>query len=439
MLICWFCDTSEEFLGLLNTFGISSTKSHPIEICLIKTAVCRMDVEFEQKSMSYMGSATDSTTEDIDLIPREVSGADAKLLRTVLRLAKKNIPEGHRREILKLACVHLRWDHMGVLLSWFDVDLKFISQGIAWLLVYHGQQELQIFIGLLHSRGVYPFKKGDCTLELPDIYESIMVGCAEIIRKRSPQKLEIFLEALQGLGIPIGASGFATCEPRYQLAIFPALISPDASVLKLLFEKGLVSTRMEQITLIKRNSYFSSSSETIKGESYPPVDMPHWPLYFAIGFGCDSNILEYLCRAGAGLEQIQDESSGGQPKMLRKIRSMLRVQDARENLLTIRQELYRLIIAGGRRKPTATEFTIANTKYASSAKVWRVIGCHMYEDGYQHDHSPNIYGIFRYDEKDTPPLTWPVSLQTQESWNKWRLEVIDILQRANEGLIKSQQ
>lgn len=470
MLIYWLCDTFEAFSEFFKALGVYSSNFHPVSNnCLLESSLLRGDTEFPPKFISFMKLRPDWTVTNIDIMSIAIREDDAALLQTVMNKTeeKKLIEDWHKA--WQVAYTHLKWDVMNLLLPLPGFNLDALCQALLWLSDHHHEwRGIQTTLDSIQSRDT--ISKSDSTSNLHGSYGSIIENCAEIIHEGDAHDLEIFLDVVQQrLGISFAALYSDTDQLATQLTVLPALLSRKLSMVKLLSERHVVSMSKNAVDTSAIFIMFKRPEKTL---AYNRLcfSIYYTPLYLAIAFVLDLEVVEYLCHAGARLWERSSRPSSEHSEVLENLRLTTSVADAQTQSCHMKVKCYKLCFAekgltwshkmkestGGR--DGATE---------SLAKTWITMWRILYENDCRDLYDVTKVSLkmdaesFRPDRisprltwptiqkqlyPDQPPdaaikmaTSWPAPLSTQEAWDDWRLKVIDVIERTHEGHFKTSE
>lgn len=437
MLIYWLCDSFEAFSELFAVIGIRSPDFHPVtRNCLIETSLLRKDAGLPEKFLSFLGLKPDWALNNIDILLVAIRNDDNVLFKIVLEKIKiKDITDWEKA--WTLAYTHLKWDIMDLLLQKIEVEPhSFFCDVLFWLVNHHKWDEMQIL-----SDFIQPYKEdthGIFRHNLHDrLLESLLQSCTELIYKGSLHATEKFFNILRCIG-------FSFREFSTQLAILPALASRNFSTLKLLSGIGVISPN----EAIDNRLYERFEEDQDRARHFHQTPFPLTglllPLDVAIAFVSDLEVVEYLCRNGARLQKDNDVDVKGS-ETLRKLRITTSVVDARKQNCYIKGIIYQsCVVAHRQRRRYNDRYGVSDSIIEIGTTTGRIIfegDCrHLYNIT---DVSTGLTwqsvedDLCRGEWKDAPiPMatSWPAPLSTQESWDNWRLKVINILERTGKGL-----
>lgn len=442
ILIYWLCDTFEAFSELFEAIGIRSPDFHPVsKNCFIISSLLRDDTEFPRKFLSVMNLKLDWTLKNIDILLVAIRSDNITLLNT----AVKNTEGVESTDLIKawrLAYTQLKWDAMDALLSAPNVDLfLFLHEALLWLVETHRWDKLQTFSDFLRLSVSSLANMDNSKPPIYDrfnryLYHRIAHNCAELIYENL-HDLELFLDIVRRLGVMYLTS------PRghIQLAILPALASRKFSPLKLLYEEDDVSSSQSDISLLMYDTLglrYISLKNTLLYHVSSSYSLS--PLGVAIAFVSDLEIVEYLCRTDTFLTRLWFDET------LQNLHLTTSIADARKQNCNMKGIFYQLYTGKeGKLRLDELDGPIHGEKiYRPVAKIWQTTGRIIFEGDCRHlyniaDVSSGLTwqaiqnALYPAELKDAPiPLatTWPEPLSTQESWDHWRLKVIDILEKA---------
>ena len=219
--------------------------------------------------------------------------------------------------------------------------------GVSWLLRFHKNDGFEEFCDILRSQDFsLDIRKAD-KLKSLDLYREVITGCSRAIERGCSSTLAVFLDTLLELGLCCDQTHKHCGTSAYdstQLAILRALLSPDSSFLRILLEKGVVSTKMQPFGLDTTHKHEHGPVFSMGEEEHerPPRSMPHWPLYSALALVRDVEVLQMLRQKGASVSQTAQERPGtkrqrrDEPAILKHLRGMTGVDDARVEYLDTR-------------------------------------------------------------------------------------------------------
>lgn len=445
MLIYWFSDTSEAFLELFKAVGTRSPDFHPIsEGCLMLSSLLKKDTELPQKFLSLMGFELGWAPGNLDSLIVATDEDDFVLLQTTIENIEKKVVIQGWNILWTHAQDHAKFHAMDILLSAPGVSVNFVFLSVLKLVSFHKWQELQILWKFLRSRIERISIMDDFPPDVGKTNALILKNCGETIYKGSLQDLEIFLDIIERFRIFFDPFRWTL---ENQLAILPALVSRKLSVLKYLSEASAVSfseaifTRQLHIRFSEYGASFLNTSSTFK-----------WPLSLAIRLVLDLEVIEYICDNGACVQNSW-EVSLGEPDILPKLRQTTTVSEARKQSCFVKGDCYRLFL-------TISHYSDINSEngdmsshrlLGSFLTTWKTMCRILFENDCRDLYEINgVYSeltwlgiqkqLYPDDAEDISikkAVSWPAPLLTQESWDAWRLHVIDILEKTHQGSLKT--
>jgi len=253
-----------------------------------------------------------------------------------------------------------------------------------------------------------------------------------------------------------------TPDPQWTI---PAILTFDPDIIRYMKEHNCLAPNVDlcvystvDSTVRSGYAYFSSESKILnepisnfrkRPNIFGKIENgePHLPLRVAIYLACDLSVITDLISAGA-LVMRKCFSPGTRPQVIRHVQECVSVEDARrvffrtlgrtKGLCTGFREQLKDAIDGTlfpsvrkRLKSYLLAFESADTLISVSAEEKNPF---VAEEGTVGDYSitsDNKWDFDRISIKYTT-VALPNSLETQETWTKWREEVYPILQKALE-------
>lgn len=400
-----------------------------------------------------MGLELDWTTKRLERMIRAIEEDDIILLQTVDGNNEERALYRGWEVLWVYAQYHTKFDTMDILLSARGFRPVFLLRSLLSLISCYEWRELrELWIFLRPHIESLSISEDS----LPGIWEDasfpILPSCNKIIYKGSIQDLEIFFDIIQVSRSSFHLSYFGGDERCNDLAILPALVSRKLSILKILSETRTVSIAGR--TILNKDHFFWNRGH--QGKSIQPHSAYHIansPLNLAIGFILDLQVVEYLCDNGARLEKSRMGNGFDESDILQKLRLTTTVSDARKQSCYAKGACYEYCFMNNSHDGIVSSSRIMSSDTCSKSllTVWKTMCRILFENDCRDLYDINgVYseltwaGIQKELYPDDPEdisikqaASWPAPLSTQESWDDWRLRVIDILEKTHHDSLET--
>ncbi|SCN68613.1 uncharacterized protein FFB20_03142 [Fusarium fujikuroi] len=405
-VICWHCEKFEDIKPLFKKFHVRNDVHH----YLIQTAFLRLNRSLLSQLACYMNYGDTWRPDDVlIMVEAALSSEDAGHLLWVLDNVASSVISRHRIAILR----------------------------------FEG------FLQLIEDCGGSFSSRAAEDVDFTDFYPTFVSGCSHLIERKCSNSLSLYLSSFERLGINFhGVRGHETTDSS-QLAILPALVSPDPSFLRILLERDVAVVDMEPF-VVEYNSWNVAKCpprlELRELVQYPSLSMPHWPLYCAVMLVCDTEFLHLLCQHGASLQQkrggTQDQKTETQG-ITHHLSSLSSVSDARLEYMEALMICHVLICVGtlGRHFPSRpANYFRAVDEMTDYEETWSCMERLLYRDSIFSDCLCPCGYAFQGDWKRRPdtrskmmsrysefPQHYSKHLRTQATWDTWRRDALEIL------------
>ncbi|RBA10535.1 hypothetical protein FPRO05_05124 [Fusarium proliferatum] len=445
-VICWHCEKFEDIKPLFKKFHVRND----VHRYLIQTAFLRLDRSLLSQLACYMNYGDTWRPDDVlIMVEAALSSEDAGYLLWVLDNVASSVISRHRIAILRLVYNSRGLNHIETMLQRFNPRPADIAAAISWYLVSNDEQSFEGFLQLIEDCGGSFSSRAAEDVDFTDFYPTFVSGCSHLIERKCSNSLSLYLSSFERLGINFhGVQGHETTDSS-QLAILPALVSPDPSFLRILLERDVAVVDMEPF-VVEYNSWNVAKCpprlELRELVQYPSLSMPHWPLYCAVMLVCDTEFLHLLCQHGASLQQkregTQDQKTETQG-ITHHLSSLSSVSDARLEYMEALMICHVLICVGtlGRHFPSRpANYFRAVDEMTDYEETWSCMERLLYRDSFFSDCLCPCGYAFQGDWKRRPdtrskmmsrysefPQHYSKHLRTQETWDTWRRDALEIL------------
>ncbi|EGU75518.1 hypothetical protein FOXB_13967 [Fusarium oxysporum f. sp. conglutinans Fo5176] len=455
-VICWHCEKVAHIKSLLAEFNVQlkdeiTTNQENLRDSLIQTAFLRRDRDFLIQLVQYMNYEDEWHPHDIPfMVEAAQSSDDAGYLSLILEHVAASELSEHQPAICQLVYCSRRLDYIAAMLQVVIPRPADIAATLAWYLCSSDEQSFRDFLHLVEGRGGSFRSRRDDEVDFSDFYPNFVAGCGRLIETQRSDALSLYLDSLEGLGINFRSIEGGENAGSSELAVLPALVSPDPSFLRVLLEREVVVAVMPPFVVqyeLWRSWKFSTEINFKVLVQYPPLPVLRWSLYFVVMLVCDTEYLELLCQHGASLSQestgTEDQESKAQG-IVEHLSRLSSLENARLEHTDALLSLHILIHVGSRgHYPTSfwRNFT-ATDKLLDYQETWRCMERLMYPDsffpscsgpcdkahngGWKGDPDMRSKLMSRYTEF---PDHYPKHLRTQSNWDRWRSDALQILSK----------
>lgn len=444
MLIYWLSDTFEAFSELFKAVGIHSPDFHPVsQSCLLLSSLLKKDTEFPHRFFSFIDLKLSWDSIDIDILLIAIEEDDIALLQTVIK--NTTIPRDEWKRLWKHAHHYVRFDAMNILLSVSRLRLDSLCKSL--LENTNGEDYRRMLLNL-HIIGLY-IGTSDPTPCLPGMNDLILRNCAEIIYEGSEAMLRGFLNLIQRFRLSFDATDSIPNSARTQLTILPALASQSLYMLKGLSKACAISVSIQAIH--SGHHIFMRYGNGTISESIKSFSIFQLPLSLAVGFVSNLDIIQYLCENGARLERSGIDTGFDEPDILQNLRLTTTVSDARKQSCYLKGECYRLCLmrnidGSGIYESGDDSSRVFHVLSGSLSKIWMTMCRIIFEKDCRHLYDitdvcseltwtaiqKQLYPSLAQSASVKKAESWPAPLLTQESWDNWRSNVIDLLEKTHQ-------
>ncbi|KAF5724525.1 oxidoreductase like [Fusarium mundagurra] len=304
-ILCWHCEKFEDLKLLLEEFNLDEH----FRDSLIQTAFLRLDRDYLNQLVQLWNFEEEWHPENIPLMMQAaLSSKDVRYLEFLLETITASELSGYHNLISIL-----------VSRSYFDAIMRSVgphpadaATTLAWFLDSMDEQRVNDFLYDIERLSGASQSKAIGQAGFSNFYTLFVDGCGHLIEGGCPNTLSLYLNSLEGLGIDFRVIERCQNSESSQLAILPALVSPDPTFLRILLERKVVIPDMQPFIM----EYESRETHVKELVQYPPSSMPHWPLYCAVMLVCDVEVIQLLCQHGASLRQesngIEDRENNAQ-------------------------------------------------------------------------------------------------------------------------------
>ncbi|KAG4291318.1 hypothetical protein FPRO06_03204 [Fusarium proliferatum] len=235
-VICWHCEKFEDIKPLFKKFHVRND----VHRYLIQTAFLRLDRSLLSQLACYMNYGDTWRPDDVlIMVEAALSSEDAGYLLWVLDNVASSVISRHRIAILRLVYNSRGLNHIETMLQRFNPRPADIAAAISWYLVSNDKQSFEGFLQLIEDCGGSFSSRAAEDVDFTDFYPTFVSGCSHLIERKCSNSLSLYLSSFERLGINFhGVQGHETTDSS-QLAILPALVSPDPSFLRILLERDV--------------------------------------------------------------------------------------------------------------------------------------------------------------------------------------------------------
>ncbi|KAF5990086.1 hypothetical protein FBULB1_282 [Fusarium bulbicola] len=440
-VICWYCENFASFRSLLEEFNVAEA---PCDFVL-QTAFLRLDPDFLNQLVQLWKCGDGWHPKDLCLMVEAAMtwDDDRYILWIFKRVAAREVSE-HMTEISQLVFRSRRLQHVDAMMQVVVPRPADVAATLAGFLGFRDEKGFTDFLHMLHCRvGSFNSKVAE-NLDFSNLYPTFVVGCSRLIASRHPNSLGLYLDSLKELGID-----FHTLEGRKntessQVALLSALASPDPAFLRILLEREAVVADMQPF--IEEYVSWKNSDSSVDVHYASPL-VPHSALQCAVMLVCDAEFLRLLCQHGASSPQYSKDTRDYECEVsviIEQLSKVSRLEDARLEYMSAL--LFCYIIIHVRKKgehygSLFSDSTKATEKITEQA--WRYIKHLLYRDSFFTDGSFPYHRLFTGKWKTEfhkrskvllprfieAPDHYSEHLRTQESWDTWRREALQILRR----------
>lgn len=446
MLIYWLSDTFESFSDLFQAIGTHSLYFHPVfQGCLILSSLLKKDIGFIKKFLSLMGLKLGWASDNLNSLIIAIEDDDIVLLQTAINSTEKELLRQGWNMLWAHAQYHTRSDAMNILLSVPGVSPDFLFRSLFGLASCYEWQRLRKAWSFLRSRieSLRDRSHSSPNFSRSRMNLSILQNCNEIIYQGSPQDLETFLDIMKVFRAnfePFSFSNFDKLDT--QLAILPALASRKLFILKLLSRTCAVP--------VSSKLFFSKEGISFGNRGYQDglqlLDTFDWPLNLAIFLLLDVEFIRYLCHNGAYLEKREGGTAFDEPDILRNLRLTTTIADARKQSCYFKGECYKFCFMRNIDGSGSDLRHIFRKTSKLLSNIWMTTCRIIFENDCRDLYDitgvsseltwpgiqKQLYSGYLQDVTIKKAASWPAPLLTQDSWDVWRLNVIDILEKAHQ-------
>ncbi|EXA39752.1 hypothetical protein FOQG_15316 [Fusarium oxysporum f. sp. raphani 54005] len=343
-------------------------------------------------------------------------------LRTILSAADPRILFPTRRELYRASFDAQNWEHLEDIFQIIPPSIEDIISTLVDILMSDDKRAASRLLKIARRGNIGPGKENTVTKE-------VVSGCSKLIETQTPAELSRFLDYVYHLQVSFTRQHKADALPT-QSAMLPAAVSRDQSFMEILVQRHIVSVRMRPFTISRSARQIEKllteqQTDRIYGEErFPFEGMPDWPLYCAIVFTFDLRAIAFLCRAGARINADSDISEQQRkPAIISKLEYIPMVRDVRRDYM----KLYDMCntLAKAALNPQSEELSD------------RGLGAYQYyfHHGVKWDKSfaqawDSMDGVLGSDADELVHWEgneWPLALSSEDEWESWRKEVLDIL------------
>lgn len=443
MWIYWLSDTFEDFSDILKVTRENSIHSVS-QNCLIVSSFLKGDAKFSQKLISLpmdskLCCELSCAFDNLDILEVAIEENDIVLLQILMKNTEEKILIQKWQKLWRVAQIYDKFDAMDILLSSPGMSSDFVYRTFWELVFLYDWRRLQRLWNFLGAR-----VENISSMRHPLPLEwdtSILLNFVTIIHEGNLQDLEQFSTIIRQSRTTFNDSLW---KMDVQLAMLPALASRRLSILKFLSEKRLV--QFFTATGFPTNlSFFLERFPKLSITEISEASMFEWPLSLAIGLVLDLEVIEYLCHNGARLTKSVMFGKSG---ILEKLRLTIAVSDARKQMCHVKGYCYKLCFVEARDKYNFSNNGdwIFRTWHGSIVSIWKIMCRIVFENDCR-----DLYDITSVVSELTwlgiqkrlyseglenlsikKAASWPAPLLTQESWDEWKLNVIDILENTHQ-------
>ncbi|KAK2686602.1 hypothetical protein QWA68_014683 [Fusarium oxysporum] len=343
-------------------------------------------------------------------------------LRTILSAADPRILFPTPRELYRASFDTQNWEHLEDIFQIIPPSIEDIISTLVDILMSDDKRAASRLLKIARRGNIGPGKENIVTKE-------VVSGCSKLIETQTPAELSRFLDYVYHLQVSFTRQHKADALPT-QSAILPAAVSRDQSFMEILVQRHIVSVRMRPFTISRSARQIEKllteqQTDRVYGEErFLFEGMPDWPLYCAIVFTFDPRAIAFLCRAGARINADSDIlEQQRKPAIISKLEYIPMVRDVRRDYM----KLYDMCntLAKAALNPQSEELSD------------RGLGAYQYyfHHGVKWDKSfaqawDSMDGVLGSDADELVHWEgneWPLALSSEDEWESWRKEVLDIL------------
>ncbi|SCO84157.1 uncharacterized protein FRV6_08284 [Fusarium oxysporum] len=448
-IICWHCEKFAEAKSLLEEFN---PHGH-LRDSLVQTAFLRLDRDFLIQLVQYLNYEDGWHPHDVlFMVKAALSSDDVEYLSLVLEHVAASVLSEHQPAIFRLVSRRERLEHIDTMIQVIVARPTSIAVMLAFFLCSSDEQGFRDFLHIVDGRGGSFRGKTTDEVDFSHFYPTFVAGCARLIETQSPNILSLYLDTLEGLGIDFHTIGGCKNTKSTQLALLPALVSPYPAFLRILLEREVVVADMPPFFMERvRSQYMPSAREANSRMAlvqYPHYSMLHWPLYCAVTLACDIKFVQLLCQHGASLQQEIRGSRDHETKAprivchLSRLSSLENARLAHIDSLVFCHILIHIGTKGNHYGSFQQGHFRAPEKIMEYKETWGCMGRLLFRDSIfsscsgacERAHNGSWKGndrirselLSRYTEF---PDRYPKQLRTQEDWDKWRRDALQILRK----------
>lgn len=441
-LICWHCDKFANFKSLLEGF------SAPVFLrdSLLQTAFLRLDIDFLNQ-LTQLWSYRDGwhPRDVLVMVEAALSSDDIGYFLWIFNTVAASVISEHQTAICNLVYRSKQLEHVDALMKVVNPRLTDVTETLAWFLSSRDEKGFTDFLHIVgRYRGCLSSKIAN-DVDLSNFYSSFVAGCSRFIQSQSSNSLGLYLDSLKELGID-----FRTIEGRKdteasQLALLSALASPDPVFLRLLLEHEAVVAGMRPFIeeyVLWRNLGLRWDSQ------YSLPSMRHSTLCCAVVLVCDTEFLKILYQPVASLQQDckgTQEHEWDVSGIIEHISSLSNLEDARLEYMSALMFFHILIHVrkNGENDESLHSYRLkAAGKLTERHEIWNCMERVLYHDTFFtscsfpcHKWFTGIWTTEPYKRSKLLPRFLEVPdhysehLLTQESWDAWRQEALQIIKK----------
>ncbi|KAF5986327.1 hypothetical protein FCOIX_1604 [Fusarium coicis] len=440
-LICWHCDKFADFKYLLEGFN----PAEPLRDSLLQTAFLRLDRGFLDQSMQLWRDENGWYPSDVlVMVEAALSSDDIGYLLWMFDTVAGSVLSEHQTAISQLVYRSKQLGHIDAMMQVVDPRPADVAATLAWFLGSSDEQGFTDFLHIAHSHCVVSSSNTADDVNFLNFCPTFVAGCCRLIESQCSDSLGLYIDSLRELGIKFHRNEGRKNTESSQLAILPALASPDSSFLRVLLEREVVQADVPPFILEYESEDPISEMKVTEVTQYPPPLMPNWPLYLAIVLVCDTEFLQLICQHGASLQQDiksnQDNESEVQG-IIEHISSLSSLEDARLEYMEALWFCHNLIQVGMKgRKHEDLNSIYATDDTTDHREAWRCMEGLLYRDNFFLSCSFLCHESLKGSLKDLPgacselisrytesPEHYSKHLRTQTSWDIWRRDALEIL------------
>jgi hypothetical protein len=405
----------------------------------IQTAFLRLDRSFLNHMVHYMNYRDNWLPDDVlIMVEAALSSGDVAYLSLILEHVSTIKLSKQQPMICQLVYCSGSLDFIDAMLQVVIPRPADIAATLAWYLSSGDEQSFRDFLCLIEGRGGSFRSRTHDAVDFSDFCSNFVAGCSRLIETQRPDTLNLFLDSLEGLGINYHIMESISNVNFLQLAVLPALVSPDPSFLRILLERDVIVADL--------SIPFIDSCEVAQ---YSFLSWRNWPPYCSAVLVCDTEFLQLLCQHGTFLQQ----ESGGTNNQEIKVHETVRHLTLLSSLENARLEhvkatlFFHELIHLGTNGPHGRHLCYATGKKTENnitdyEETWRSMERLLFRDDFLASCSGPC-GVFHEGSwKDDPsirseilsrytkfPDNYPKHLRTQGSWAIWRKDALQILKK----------